>query len=208
MISLLSVTTTASDLALLTIEELRAAVGVTDTKSDAALKMLGARVASLITSNGCNVRSDGVNPPTLRKETLSETFRLGCETEYLILARRPIVSITSITHCDAALDTDEYEILAGAGMLRRLCNDYPAYWSAGKTVVVYEAGWATVPDDLKLQAALAVKLYWSRDQRDPMLKSLSVPGVVDETYWVGALDGMALPQDILDGLGRFMNPTA
>ncbi len=59
MDSVLSVTTTpATDLALLTIRELRAVIKVSDGSQDIALKRLGSRVADRITQ-ACNIAADG-----------------------------------------------------------------------------------------------------------------------------------------------------
>jgi len=215
--SVLSVTTPAGDLALLTIEELRAAVGVTigDSSQDATLATLGTRVADRITQ-ACNVATDGAKPPTLREETLSETWRLrqlgrgsahhhGHGSE-LLLARRPIVSVTSIEEDGIALDPADYEILAASGMLRRLSGDAPRSWSlAGKIVVVYVAGWATVPESLKFAAEQLARVYWFQQTRDPALKQISIPGVIERQFWVDTSNDHDIPQDVMDILEPYRN---
>src|ERR1700761_5100369 len=101
--SVISVTTQATDLSLLTIQEMRSAVGLSNNSRDSDLKRLGCRIDDAITQ-ACKVAADGAKPPTLREETLTETFRLNRWWDRrdhqslrttLILARRPIVSIAS-----------------------------------------------------------------------------------------------------------------
>src|SRR6185312_7968968 len=103
MYSTFTVTTPASELSLLTVEELRAAVGVTDASQDDALTALGARLSASIAKQ-CGVASDGVNPATLLSETCTEVFRPTRFQQDLVLSRRPVTSITSVTENGTALD--------------------------------------------------------------------------------------------------------
>src|ERR1051326_4761510 len=95
---MLQVIVPAGDLNLLTIEELRLAVGLSldDDSQDEKLQELGLRVSSMI-SAACCVAKDGVSPPTLLNEDLTETFRLVSETRNLFLSRRPVGAVTSVT---------------------------------------------------------------------------------------------------------------
>lgn len=201
-----TVTSAASDRSLLTLAELRAAVGVTGAGRDEDLRELGAAVSSAIVG-ACKVRAAGATPPTLRLETLTETLRLDCAREWLVLARRPIVSVTSVTECDTDLTTDDYEIEAGSGMLRRLCADTPSLWLAGKIVVVYSAGWATVPDPLRRAAQRLARAFWAEDRpgADPNLKRVRVEGVSEREWWVPPSSDPAIPTDVLDLLRDYMN---
>lgn len=204
---MLAVTTPATDRSLLTIDELRAATGVA-TGSAADLAALGARVAAAIT-RGCLVAAAAAVPPTLRQETLTETFRPPRPVASLTLSRRPVVAVTSIVMGEVALDTDGFEVEGTAGLVRRLCGDRWIAWPCSKIVVVYDAGWAMVPDDLKLAASKLAALLWSSQGRDALLKRerIDSPGV-DETereYWVGPVDGAALPADVTDLLAPYTN---
>lgn len=204
MQSLIAVTTAASDLTLLTDADLRQATGVA-TGSDTQLAALGRRVAAAITSR-CNVRTAGAQTPTLRLETITETFRLDCPVDVLLLARRPVVEIVSVTEDTVAVDSTDWETDEAAGLLRRLSSDYPAWWQACKIVVVYRAGWATVPDNLRNAAMKLAGVFWSEGQKvDPSLKRVSIPGVIDKEYWVGPSDDPALPREVEDLLGDYIN---
>lgn len=201
----------ADDLGLLSIEELRAVVGLADTdySQDERLETLGKRVSSMITS-ACMVVKDGVNPPTLLLERCVDSYRMKCSQQAIYLSRRPIYQIVSVTVAGSALMQDvDYEVDPASGKLTRLCGDDESWWLAGKTVVEYDAGFETVPDNLKALAAQLAGGYWADDGVDPMEKSLNIPGVVSIERWVDASADPQMPKEIMDGLlaGGYVNRT-
>ena len=198
---MLSVTTAAADRSLLTLAELRAAAGVPDNSRDAELTTLGARVAAAITG-ACQVARGGAVPPTLRLETLTETLQNDRHRTEIVLSRRPVVSVTSVTEIDAALTSADYEIEAGAGLLRRLAAGRPWCWPCRKVVIVYQAGWQTVPDDLKLAAAKFVQAEWQQGSRDPLLRRVKVEGISEREYWVDPTKDSVIPAEVMDILER------
>jgi hypothetical protein len=205
---LLSVTIVASERGLLSLTELRAATGVTDGSKDAALMALGATVASTL-ARICRIPTDGVTPPTFRLETLAETIELEFHQEKLILSRRPIVSVASVVENGVTLLADEYRIEAGAGLLQRRISGYRSHWPASVDIVVsYDAGWATVPDDLKLAATKTANLFWSESgptPRDPNLKRERIEGVSEFEYWVPPASDPLLSAEISELLTPYMN---
>jgi hypothetical protein len=205
---MLTVTTPATDLQLLTTAELRTAAGLaaTDNGKDATLIAMGLRIASTM-AKACKVAASGVSPVTLREETLTETFRLKSRQDKLLLSRKPIVSVTSITEVDVALAESAFETETSAGMLTRLYDDHSACWPCGKIVVVYVAGWATVPDDLKLAATKFVQALTQQGDRDPMLKSKSIEGVASYEWWVDPTKDCIVPAEVMDLLqsGGYVN---
>jgi uncharacterized phiE125 gp8 family phage protein len=169
MYSIFSVTSPASDTSLLTIAELRAAVGAVDGSQDAALLVLGRGVSATI-SRQCCLAADGVNPPTLLQETCTDVFRLRRKADGLLLSRRPVTEITSVEVDGDPLDADEYEVDPATGILRRLCDDTPIDWTCGKIEVEYVAGYSTAPDDLKEAAKKLATAFNAERTRDPSLK--------------------------------------
>lgn len=211
--SVLSVTTPAIDLTLLTLAELRSAVNLTNNSRDSDLKILGADVADAITQ-ACKVATDGATPATFRLETLTETFRLNrwfnrksqqSSHAALLLGRRPIVSVVSIVEAGITLDPSAYEVHAGAGMLERLVLDAPSHWARDKIVVSYTAGWSTVPQGLKRAAGKLAKLYWDEKSKNSSLRQITIPGVSEKTYWIGSPTDPDIPQDVMDDLGPYIN---
>ena len=201
---MLSVTTAAGDPNLLSVEEMRAAVGVTGSGSDAALLILNGRVSRAIAAH-CRVASAGIAVPTLRQETLTETFRTGMSREKVILSRRPIVSVTSIVEDGETLTSADYEIDASSGILTRLEDDEPACWSWSKIVVVYVAGWDTVPDDLKLAASKLASEIYTVGTRDPNLRKVEVHGVDTREFWIGPATDPLVSAEIDALLAPYMN---
>lgn len=211
--SLLVVTTPASSLALLTAAELRAAAGLaaSDTSLDAVLAMLEARVAASIMSE-CNIAVGFGAEPTLKQETLTETF-WDVDAQLLILARRHGVVITSVVEDGTTLAATDYVLDYEAGMLMRMAADAPVRWSATKIVVVYKAGFTTIPGDLKQAAMDFVSASYLESSRDPFVKSLEIdiPDIerVRRDYWVGSVPGQtnqgAVPDTVVGQLKRFRN---
>jgi hypothetical protein len=202
----LTIDTPNTDRSLLTLAELRAAAGVSDNSKDATLIPMGAYVSAMITK-ACKVASAGIIPPTLRLETVTETFpfrvrdiaRLGS----LVLARRPLVHVTSVTEAGNDLSSDIYEIDYSAGVIYRKSGFYRIPWiCSGDIVVQYSAGYATVPDDLKYAAIKFVQSETVRGSRDPLLKSIQIDGISTRQYWVDPTRDSIVPSEVMDILIR------
>lgn len=207
MESIMTITTPAADRSLLTLAELREATGIADGSRDAALTTLGARVASTLAA-ACRIRSSGVTPATFRLEAVSEVFREVWSEKQLFLSRFPVVSVAAVSEDAESVTTADYELMHGAGVLRRLSADRPVCWRGAKITVVYTAGWAVVPDDLKLAAVKTANLLWLESgpsPRDPNLRRERVEGVGEAEYWVPPASDPLLSGEIRELLARFMN---
>lgn len=201
MTSILTVTSPNTDRSLLTAAELRTAAGASDNSQDASLALLGGYVSSSI-AKACNVAVDGVTPPTLRLETATDTFRLVGSQRELILSRRPVVSITSVTENGTLLTAADYEVDADAGLLYRLSSSVRIYWPGVTIVIVYPAGYATVPDDLKYAAIKFVQAELQQGGRDPLLKRRKIEGVSEYEWWVDPTKDSIIPAEVMDILLR------
>lgn len=205
-----SVTSPASDLSLLTVEQLRDAAGLAtgDTSRDEELKALGNGISTDI-AVACNVADDGINPPTLLKETVRETLWVCDRPEELILSRRFVSSIVSVSEAGSVLAADGYFIDRGAGLLNRASAGRPWTWATGQLIISYDAGFAAVPADLIAAATDLARIRLSSSSRDPLVKSesIEVPDVQSRKldFWVGALPGAAgpVPAEILTRLSRY-----
>lgn len=174
----ISVSVAATDRSLVTAAEVLAAIGATATSA------MILYVSDLI-SMECRVVADGVNPPTLREETIVETVRVVTSKNELVLSRRFIGDIVSVTVDGSALAETEYEVDAAAGILTRIDSTGAVIcWSRGKVVVTYDAGFASVPEPLKLAAIRAIQEQLSASARDPLLRGETVEGIGRFDYWV------------------------
>lgn len=211
MHSELVVTSPASDLSLLTEAERREAVGVTDASLDDRLAGLDVRLAAAIMAE-CGIAIGAGAGPTLLQETLTETF-WDVYVGGLELARRHNVEVVSIIENETTLVSGtDFISKSESGLLIRLSGNRPRRWCATKVVVVYKAGFVTVPGDLKQAAMDFMRLAWAEKSRDPSLKSVEtdIPDVRREskTFWVGSIPGQsegAVPDIVAGQLQRFRN---
>jgi hypothetical protein len=200
---MLTISSPNTDRSLLTLAELRAAAGVSDGRKDATLVPLGNYISAMITK-ACKVAKAGAIPPTLRLETVTETFRLKSSQSTLVLARRPVVAFTSVMISSSESDVSDYEYDAAAGILYNVSGDAHIVWPVGPVVIEYSAGWAIVPDDLKYAAMKFVQGELSSTSRDPTLKRLKIEGVSEREWWVpdNPNSDSVVPPDVMDILIR------
>lgn len=203
---MLTIDSPNTDRSLLSLAELRAAAGVSDGSQDAVLTPLGNYVSAMITK-ACKVARAGAIPPTLRLETVTETFRLKSEQTSLVLARRPIVTVTSATESDSELDVSDYEIDAASGIFYKISGDAKVNWGIGPVVIEYSAGYSTVPDDLKYAAIKFVQAELTTGARDPLLKRIRIEGVSEREYWVDPARDTIVPAEVMTMLqqGGYVN---
>jgi hypothetical protein len=125
----------------------------------------------------------------LWSETVSEVFRDGEITSVgpVWLSRWPGNTVTSVT-VDGNTVTD-YEVDPENGALYRLDADGDRlYWQTGsvrKIVVVYTAGYDTMPLDIVRACLDLTKTKYYSQLRDPSMKSEEIPGVIKQEFWVG-----------------------
>jgi hypothetical protein len=177
---------------LLTLAEAKAALGITDTTRDADVSRLVAKISAGI-FRACNLRTDGISPPTLLSEELTDSFWFSGTTNLLQLSRRRVTEVAALTEAGAELAEDvDYEIDRAAGHILRLdsANGF-TWWPAGRITIDYVAGFETVPDDLKLAAETWLRTLWSSSYETPAtvtsaatLRSEEIPGVLSRTWWV------------------------
>jgi hypothetical protein len=185
---------------------------VNGADQDDLLAAEGLRVAAAITM-ACNVAIGAGGEPTLKQETLQETF-YGSRSGRLVLARRHNVVLLSVTADGAALSIDDDAFVdSETGILSRNLYDYSALWCTSRAVVTYKAGFETAPGDLKMAAMDFMRLNWADRNRDPSLKSevIDIPDVqrVERQYWIGSVPGQnssgPVPDIVAGQLSRFRN---
>lgn len=220
---ILVVTAPAEDTSLLTIEEIRTAAGVTNGARDTELRGLAAQITASIMAE-CNIAIGAGAEPTLRQETLTDTFyhmhhhvfshsSSAAHMRDLVLSRRHNVVVSTVTIDGVVVDPAEYVVEAESGMLTRLSDGLPCHWHGGIIVVIYQAGFETVPADLKLAATSFFRAMLAESKRDPFVKMhrQQAPNVFEEIteYWVGSIPGQAnegaVPDIVAGQLKRFRN---
>lgn len=211
MRSIVTVVTPALDPYMLTsVERIKQELGITviayDNLLEAKIKEAGSDIQAYLNF-------------TIARETVRETFRPefgdGLAPQ-LILDRTPVAMVTSVTIDDVALDPSEYEYNAFSGLLYRLdTSGYPCSWAFYKSAVIEYSGGYALPDDtasdlepaIESGAVELVSQFWQSRGRDPMIKSESVPGVMDVSYWVSSIgDAGELPPSVIAKIARFRRP--
>src|SRR4051812_28342035 len=132
---MLTVTDEADTFDLVSIADARAAVGVGLSGTD--LQSFITRASDVIARHCSRV---------FRLETVSEQFRLDKMQLDLILARYPVIAVTSITEGSVTLAPTDYEVDLDKGIVSRLINDRQCHWSRCKITVVYSAGYDDLTD--------------------------------------------------------------
>ena len=195
---MITVINAATSFDLVDLGVIRAAMGIVDNSEDEALSGYLTRASDVIARHCRRV---------FALETVAEQFRFDECRDTLILSRYPIVEVTSITEGGNGntVSPSDYEIEHGMGMIGRLSRDRSAWWSAGRIVVTYSAGYdlpRDTPPALQQACIQLVKSYYMSSDRDPMLRSESLTDVSASSYFAGR-DDMHLPPDVQSLLKQF-----
>lgn len=212
--SILSVTEAARRRNLSTVDRLKIELGISDSSQDDALELfLGEASAKIETY--CN--------RVFATETVQQTIRMnvpprgfyyeGPILEHLCMDRFPIGLITAITEDEVNLTTDQYEVDYTKGLLYRIDgSDNRVNWTFKKLVVSYIAGYTlpgqtnrNLPMDVESACVSLVKSRWYAKSRDPMIKSVVIPQVMETTYWVGGT-GAGSDNDLPPDVVSLLNP--
>lgn len=145
-------------------------------------------------------------------ETVTERIWLTKCRQTINLRRYPNVSITAITEDDVALTEDEdFLIDDEKGQLHRLSDGDPDLWAACVWIVItYQAGF-DLPDDIDdaIEDACIrlVRMAYSAQGRDALLKADEVEGIGRQEFWIGSTagSGAELPDEVRILLDPFRN---
>lgn len=128
--------------------------------------------------------------------------------EYIQLAAYPVTGITSVVEGETTLATTDWRLDAGAGLLYRLGTETVPkvrHWKASKLVVVYTAGFATVPDDLEEAASVLAWDKYKARNRDRNLQSKFVDGV-DRVEYFDPTKLSEYPQEVQAVIDAYRGP--
>lgn len=210
-----TVITAATNRDLTTLANLKADLDITGTAEDLYLQ----RAIKNITSRVCSYLNvpfaqDGTR--TFGWEELNEKFvrspwLRADRCEEMVLARKPVTDIVSVTVAGVLLDSSGYEFDGPAGILRRVWT--PTYGGisalpSDRTVVQFKAGWKlpgddspTIPDDIEAAVIEIIKGTRAARTRDPLVKTQWVTNIERLDFWVGSVAGngentSGLPPDL------------
>ena len=176
------VVTPGASLDLTTLATVKTELGITDTDNDAWLQTKITQTSVAIASACRRV---------FQQETVADYFNLGWRScdEALVLSRFPVNEVVSVTESNSVLPVDQYDVDSSKGLLWRVRGDCRSAWIGGRIAVTYSAGYVlltTLPHDLEQACILLVKQNYFAKTRDPLIKSVAIPGVSTYDYWVGS----------------------
>jgi hypothetical protein len=202
MSSVLTMVTPATDYSILSLSELRQAIGLDmdDITYDLQLTQVGLQIADIIASL-CIVPQIAAARKTIKQETITETFFPSSWVNGLLLAKRPVTEITSIFTPTDTIDPTTYMINPSSGIIYRLDNDCWSVWP--RLSVTYTCGWADVPYEIKLAASKLVASIWQESSRDSSVKRDRVEGIGETEYW--SAQSSVIPSTVTDLLAPFKN---
>lgn len=225
MQSITSISSPPPTTQLTTLGNAKLDLAVSMSEDDAYITFLITRASSIIT--GWIGRAIG-------QQTVVQTFRQtygaylynpyppaygaqpqdGNRVSPLILAFRPVISITSITEDGGSALTQgtDFEVQSASGLVWRLASGVRQQWSGSSTVVTYQSGYVlpsdtgtrTMPADIEdVALGLVRSAYFSRGQ-DPSI-ILEVTDNVGRTGYKGATAPMALDEGMRQILTSYRN---
>jgi len=168
--------TTATGNALITLADYKTAEGIQSTKDDTKLELLINSVSQLVKTycatsfvNFYSTAADGEAANNTKKETLS----INWATNIVQLTECPVVQVHSVKERDdlssayttLVANQDYYVDLATDSIYRVSSNGTAKNWSngPGAVEVLYNAGYADCPSDLKL-AIIDLITYYHKDE--------------------------------------------
>lgn len=123
-------------------------------------------------------------------------------SEFLNTVQYPIISITSITDTQdsTVVDSTDYDFYANSGMIFRKDNNSlelfaedNLFWGPGRKrwKVIYTAGYASTPEDIKLAINMLVAM--TRERTDPSIEGENVGDYQSQR----ALPAQGWPKEVL-----------
>lgn len=183
----------------------KAAMGITSTDSDALIDLVIPQASALIVG-GCGLAVDKAGSiASFGLETLKATYRergIDRGEELTLPWRVPVAGITTMVEDGETLvaGTDFELVSTRPGKLRRLEDGSPTWWSSAAIVVTFTAGWSlpgSVPPDMEAAVIDQVRAMVYAAKRDPAVRSENVPDLAAVSYSLPGGDtfkGVLLPQ--------------
>ncbi len=203
------VITPATSFALATLDEAKAALGIdpSDTSQDAAVQMQIDAVSAAV-SNYCNrIFVVQTYRDQLRGHCGSYGEPISTRQWPIVLSETGVPQVV-VTENGAALDPSLLEVYPDTGALYRLDGALsPSLWASPLLVIDYQAGYETVPPDLRGATLEWLTARWGATGRDPGLRSETIPDVITQVYSdaasASASSAAAMPAGVRAWLGPY-----
>jgi hypothetical protein len=207
---MLTITSPATNRHLTTLDAAKIELGLSDTSQDSVLGTMIDQMSSLVETY-CN--------RVFALETVSETMRLPQGrldrpipgVKLLQLERWPVVSVSSVYENGTLLDGLNWYVDLSLGHLFRLDDGKKICWTNEIITVAYQAGYVlpgdtgrNLPADIELATLELIRTRFLTKGRDPTIRSVNIPGVMQTDYWVGGMsDNGAIPPNVAGILDQY-----
>ena len=149
---------------LITLSEYKTYVGISSTNQDAAVKQLIPQVSALVKNICRRTFLDYVDDPKI------ETFRGGAYGNRMLLKETPILQVGTVEFSDDFGKTyttleeyTDYVVVPEADAVELIAAQYYNYFKTNAFRITYNAGYETIPPDLKLAIADLIQYYIRND---------------------------------------------
>lgn len=194
---------TEGDFDLVDLSTVKAELGITDNDSDAILEPIITQCSKAI-ARYCRREFIEQN---VTQTFFPDDFRpcLISKSNALVLSRKPIVSVTTLTLDDNDIASGNQRIISKEGMIFRLTDDgYVTAWNIAKLLeITYIGGYTSIPEDIQRAAILWIKEFFIGVEDDPRVKSENNYNVASFSYFA-ALGTM--PQGVTGLLNSYREP--
>lgn len=207
-----TVTVPATNYDLVDLDTVKDELSITGGASDARLKRY-ITAASAAAAQYCNrVFAVETVQDVIDLERDPFPWQVPGGTETLQASRWPILTLSSLVDdTDTLIDGTDFRSDLPKGLFYRLSPFIGSVvdWPAVPVTLIYQAGFATVPADVEDAVIRMVRSRWFAKGRDPMVREINVPGVLEQQFWIPTgTDAGAMTPDVTDILDNYRVPLA
>lgn len=173
---------------LITIDEYRISEGIESTKNDTRLNSLITSVSQLVKTYCANSFVDYYDTDKV------EQFTIEWETNAIQLTESPVVSITKVEerasygsdYVELTTASNEYYLNTFTDTIYRTSSSGFVNWALGPGAVqvTYKAGYADIPEDLKLAVIDLITYYYKDEYKERRtIGNASMSNIPSSTQW-------------------------
>jgi len=164
-------------MALITLDEVKEFLRITDPQDDVLLQ-------SLIDGTEAQVKKY-VNNAIEKETSITEYFNIDRKQRRIYTKYFPISNVKVYENNTLLTENTDYVVDYNSGLITRI----HAYFAYGYQIVkvVYDAGYDTIPDDIKLAVKIQVAFYYQRKDQIG-IAGQSLEGSINITEKYGLLD--------------------
>lgn len=203
----ITVITPASSQKLTTVADVKEVLGITVATDDVLIGKMIDRVSRAI---------ETFTRRFFAQQTISETLSMLDVTQFMLLSRFPIVTVTEIKLLTEVIDPTTFSVdepkqgkIFKKDFWTTTGNrfDYTVTYTHGFVLSSFGAGTPDLPLDIEQAAIQAVKEVFQSRQREVSLKGESVPDVYAATYGEGSSANISsgLSSDVKDMLKPYIH---